>query len=424
MRRWPRHCPPSRLRPRVYSRRSFHSEPSPLPPTAAPTDESVTVECGSSGSFTIDLHGVSRHHPSTPLVIYLPPFSPAPGTRPVVPRFLRRYPTAVFNYRWRHPDSDPTPAATPAPAPGEHDFSTPLQWPTPIHDVLAGYHWVAANLRPEANARRDLYVYSSHAGASLAASLALTESHCHERVAVRGLVAWNGIFDWSMFLPDHRVNRPASTKSRKLPPGPEEGTALRMLQDQVGDLFSRPADLLDPFASAVLFFRTPGMLAPSTFTQALALTTLIDSMSSLTPGGRPVDLLSSLAATTAPRRSALNFPPRKSTLKLPATLLLHDAPPARTRRRTKTTTTWRSRTGGGHTFEAQALELAGLMRRSLEKLEFKQRAEWDEDLDADEEGRRRVGVRCVEGDGDGDGLELGARGEEVAGAWLEERIRL
>ncbi|KAK2061007.1 hypothetical protein LY76DRAFT_567822 [Colletotrichum caudatum] len=435
MRRWPAPRPSSRLHSgRVFQRRCFfHHDPSPVV-------DSVEVVCASSGSITVDLHNVTRHAPSTPLVLYIPPFSPAPGTRPVVPRFLHPYPTAVVNYRWWSAPA-PTQQEPPGTVDREHGFARPSQWPTPLHDTLAGYTWITENLRPLGGARRDVYVYSSHAGASIAASLALTESHNHERMAVRGLVAWNGIYNWSMFLPDHKVNKPATARSRKLPPRPEEGSPLHVLQTMMPELFRAPVDLLDPFASPSLFFQTAGMTAPSTFTQAAAVTSFLDRLSSVTSEVKPSDILGLAGggAFPAPRRSALMFPPRKSTLKLPSTLLLHDSPPTEpaTRRgagnasssssssslagELASRTARRRRQVAGHTFRAQTAELAGLMRRSLEKLEFKARAAWDEDFDEAAEAEGRVGVVDA---GENEGLELGEQGQEAVREWLEDRIRL
>ncbi|TEA21113.1 hypothetical protein C8034_v002503 [Colletotrichum sidae] len=403
MQRWATRWLPCPSR-RVH-RRCFHHDSS---------IDTVEVSCASSGSITVDLHNVFRHSASTPLLIYVPPVSPTPGSQPSIPRFLRPHPTAVINYRWFSPDSI-RPESGPEEE-EEHDFSTPLQWPTPIHDVLSGYGWITKNLRPEGNSRRDLYVYSSHAGASLATSLALTETHQHEPVAVRGLVAWNGIYNWSMFLPDHKINKTARGKSRKPSPRPEDGSTLRFLEREMTGLFRKPADLFDHFASPSLFFQTSGMNVPPTFTQAADLTALIDRLSSMTSEHDPSRLLDATGIVLpTPRRSALKFPPSKSTLKLPASLLLHDAPAEPvTKRKTK-----RKLRVAGHTFEAQAQELAELMRRSLEKLEFKQRMQWDEEFDVRDAIARRVSVVDV---GENEGMELGQRGEEAIEAWLEERI--
>ncbi|KXH55160.1 hypothetical protein CSAL01_09983 [Colletotrichum salicis] len=351
------------------------------------------------------------------------------------------YPTAVINYRWSPSRSE---APVPTSPETDHDhapdfnFTTPLTWPTPLHDVLAGYTWVTENLlTPGTTSRRDIYVYSSHAGASMAASLALTESHHHARMAVRGLIAWNGIYNWTMFLPDHKINRPATARSKTLPPRPEEGSALHMLQMKMADLFRAPVDLFDPFVSPSLLFQTPGMNAPSSFVQAAAVSSLLERLSSVNSDVKPADILgiSEGLLVTAPRRSALVFPPRKSTLKLPSALLLHDTPtePVVKRKTTRKSSmasamagklasrTARRRQVSGHTFEAQATELAGLMRRSLEKLEFKARLQWDEEFDVEAEAERRVTVVDV---GENEGLELGERGEGAIAEWLEDRIRL
>ncbi|KAF4776735.1 hypothetical protein HER10_EVM0008420 [Colletotrichum scovillei] len=435
MRRWPAPWLSSRLRPtHVFQRRCFHLD--------RPDIESVDVPCRSSGAITVDLHNVNRHPTATPLMVYIPPFSPTPGYLTPVPHFLMPYPTAVINYRWS-PSRSESPVSTPPEA--EHDpepdfnFTTPLTWPTPLHDVLAGYTWITENLLPSGtNSRRDIYVYSSHAGASIATSLALTESHHHARMAVRGLIAWNGIYNWSMFLPDHKINRPATARSKKLPPRPEEGSTLHMLQMKMIDLFRAPVDLFDPFVSPSLLFQTPGMNAPSSFLRAEAVSSLLERLSSVNSDVKPADILGLTEGLrmAAPRRSALVFPPRKSTLKLPHALLLHDTPTEPVTKR-KTTTrksslassmagelasrTARRRKVAGHTFEAQATELAGLMRRSLEKLEFKARLQWDEGFDVEAEAERRVTVVEV---GENKGLELGERGEDAIAEWLEDRIRL
>ncbi|KAK1634467.1 hypothetical protein BDP81DRAFT_59549 [Colletotrichum phormii] len=434
MRRWPNPWLSSRLRPtHVFQRRCFHLD--------RPDVESVDVPCRSSGAITVDLHNVNRHPATTPLVLYIPPFSPTPGHLTPIPHFLMPYPTAVINYRWSPSRSE---APVPTSPETDHDhapdfnFTTPLTWPTPLHDVLAGYTWVTENLLPPGTtSRRDIYVYSSHAGASIATSLALTESHHHARMAVRGLIAWNGIYNWSMFLPDHKINRPATARSKKLPPRPEEGSALHMLQMKMADLFRAPVDLFDPFVSPSLLFQTPGMNVPSSFVQAAAVSSLLERLSSVNSDVKPADVLGVTEGLllTAPRRSALVFPPRKSTLKLPSALLLHDTPtePVVERKTTRKSSmasamagelasrTARRRKVSGHTFEAQATELAGLMRRSLEKLEFKARLQWDEEFDVETEAERRVTVVEV---GENEGLELGERGEDAIAEWLEDRIRL
>ncbi|KXX83473.1 hypothetical protein MMYC01_200071 [Madurella mycetomatis] len=428
--------------------------------------EYVRVPCASSGEITISLHNVSQHHPATPLAIFIPPFSHA-GAEPAVPlpASLLDHPTAVINYRWQPH--------------GEHDRpEIPLQWPTPIHDVLFGYSWLLSNLgtaNDESPGPRSAYIYGSYLGASLAAGLALTESHLPDpprRMTVRGLVAHNGIYNWTMFLPDHPIHKtPRSTskadrraKRRRgllLPldvfdeavraePEDDDSDPFTLLQHQTPLLFSSPADLFDPFASACLFFHTPNLHVPDDFTTPLSAssstlppewTQAIDIMSSFSPSSSPssspsngspesesepdetADELLAKAAQRAkqqnpPRKGYFRFPPRQSTLRLPETLLLYDDAVA-------------SRKGkGGNSFKLQATELASVMRRSLGMAEFRQRmANGGEDEFADlnvraREAERRVQLAGVGGSADMEGglLGLDEEGEEVVGEWLRDRI--
>ncbi|CAI4220005.1 unnamed protein product [Parascedosporium putredinis] len=217
----------------------------------------------------------------------------------------------------------------------------PLYWPTPVHDVAFAYHWLSTNLAPPGLTRRDILVLSSHLGASLATSLALTESRPHLPFAVRGLAVLNGIYSWPMFLPDHRAHRKSPPRSRSraaaarrtlLAHAAEEddleqrGTVLagstvsyqgcdqlaRFAALMPGLFGHRPARLFDVFASPALMFQTPGINVPSSFTRSDTLASQIDWLAS-----------------------------------------------------------------------TQALEFAALMRRSVEKLEVKERREWDFDFDED-----------------------------------------
>lgn len=238
------------------------------------------------------LHNVSRQEATHPLMIWIPPFSFLDGYDPKLqlpPRWLRKFPTAIINYRWPGlvPESNSPPAnGTESDDPGP---KTPLHWPTPVHDVAFGYKWIIDNLAPLDLARRDIYVCGSYLGATLAASLALTETHPHEPMAVRGLVTYNGIYDWTTLLPDHPIHkiRPSdstSTKPESLaslirsinrdlaePEEEEEDpTPFALLRQQAQVLFHSPDNLFDPFASPSLFFHTPALHIPPTFDQPIA----------------------------------------------------------------------------------------------------------------------------------------------------------
>lgn len=348
------------------------------------------------------MFNVSRHSPSSrsPLFINLPSL-PASDVEPApLPLFLHDQPVATINYRWAtalDPDQSPW-----------HG------WPTPVHDISFAYAWLVENLAPEGLARRDMYAFGSHLGASLATSLALTETQSHARFGIRGLVAYNGIYNWSMFLPDHRVNRP-QMRARKpiVASQPIPGSHIHRLQEQLPRLFDIPSRVLDPFASPALFFHSPGLLTPKSFTVSTEVLMAIDE--TVDPGSIAV------SAFKAPRKSHFVFPPRRSVLKIPETLLLHDAPALATEE--DGTSRRRRATLRGNTLAGQADELAELMRRSIDKVELKERSRWDEDIDSwEEEATRRVQTVNV-GEEEGDGkVDIGLAAQEVVQGWLQERL--
>jgi hypothetical protein len=300
---------------------------------------------------------------------------------------------------------------------------------------------------------RPAYVYGSYLGASLAAGLALTESHVPDRsrpMTIRGLIAHNGIYNWTMFLPDHpihklRLKSRPKRKKRGLPlittaddspiPFEEEGIFTALKHDAPG-LFSSPANLFDPFASACLFFHSANLHVPDDFTTPLSAhsslsTDFTAAVDALAANNRPAsetsskteeeeqeesaDSLLTKAATLAkqlkpPRKGYLVFPPRHSSLRIPRTLFLHDrprdgdyyyssnpypsppsSPPPSSDPTTTTTTTRRTPRQGLHgttsknNFAHQATELAGLMLRSLDMHELRGRpaaAPWEWEAEA------------------------------------------
>jgi hypothetical protein len=304
-------------------------------------------------------------------VVYIPPYSDLQTRRwPYLPPFLERFPTAVINYRWAGSAPHLTSSTETRHSDGPEHFSTPLYWPTPVHDTAFGYDWILKNLSPPDTSRRDVYIHGSYLGASLAASLALVSTFPHERMAVRGLVAYNGIYDWTIFLPDHRVNQP-STKSKSSRPvsPPDEGSQLHLLNQQIPQLFSKPSDLFDSFASACLFFQTAGLIVPKTFGISEEMTSMIDALASATKIGESIPSISDTMLLKNPRRSRLIFPSRQSTLELPKALLLYDMMPMPILKMTakNPTRARRARKTLGNSFETQAIELASLMRRSYAK---------------------------------------------------------
>jgi hypothetical protein len=305
-----------------------------------------------------------------------------------------------------------------------HEFVKRFAWPTPIHDTLFGYSWITANLAPEKFGRRNIYVYGSYLGASLAASLALTESHSHQRMAVRGLVAHNGIYNWTAFLPDSTIHKIQGANPCDLTPSEPEGSAFHYLKQQTPTLFRRPSDLFDPFASACLFFHSAGMLVPPGFGPSALPPSLLRAIDELSAGRLGSDKPSAPPRTKVPRRGYFAFPPRRSTLKIPETLLLHETPqpsPLIAGRRGRRPSAERARSGE-NSFGTQATALASVMRRSIDKLELKERRKWDDEFqDWDGEAERRIQVVDV-GPSRGE-AELEGQGGEVVRLWIGEKMK-
>lgn len=372
-----------------------------------------------------------------------------------LPRFLRRYPSATIHYRWpgahdllKATSPTPLPSTSPSPSPSPHEdeyqqhhHQRPFRWPTPIHDTLAGYDHLqrtlgapppppappttpatiatiatsgADGLPPPPPPPREVYVYGSYLGANLAAALALTEAYAHnpaldhhrrhrqqhrheeaqaahQAMTVRGLLALNGLYNWTTLLPDHPIHRRrAALAAAGLRLTEEEGAGggaggdLGVLRRQVARLFARPGDLFDPFASPVLFFHTAGIMVPPAFGErwrpdypprsppappaasSSARSTVLSSPADdvyvysdpedLPPPSPYPDEEGEHAETNTdadadfappdplappPRRGYLAFPPRASGLCIPETLLLHSTPPPQSTRRP------RERGGGG-----------------------------------------------------------------------------
>ncbi|KAB5566892.1 hypothetical protein GE09DRAFT_1219150 [Coniochaeta sp. 2T2.1] len=389
------------------------------------------------------LHNIPQHTPSHPLIIYLPPFfQSSQASPPPLPSFLSSYPTAVINYRWHDPSSSSSttaPSSSPSPT---------HQWPTPLHDTLFAYHHLLTRLSSPSTTTpttpRPIYIYSSYLGASIAASLALTESHVSsgKPMAVRGLVTYNGIYNWTMFLPDHPVHHQRSktllTAAARGEEEHAEGSFFHYLKDKLPDLFPNPGGMFDPFASPALFFRDPGMWVPEDFDSSVtgdAMSGAVDALS-----GEGEGKTQTTWNLKPPPKSYLTFPPWSSTLKIPEALLLYEstapAPGKGTRKRKTTTTKTKTkrRVKVRNTFEGQAMELGVLMRRSVERYELRDGGEGTVEgngeegaegqggleVEAEAEAERRVGMRDV-GPVEGDGT-LGGLGERMAGEWLRERV--
>lgn len=340
----------------------------------------------------------------------MPPLPESANGVKQLPEFLYDWPVASINYRWTTERLDV--------ASQEDQLFGSVDWPVPIHDVAFAYQWIAEALTPPNNSRGGIYVYGSHLGAGLAMSLSLTESHPHRRFSVRGVAAYNGIYNWTMFLPGHKIAGIKSVRDAMRALRRANGNiGLDSLQHRLVSLFQEPSNLFDPFASPALFFHNPGLRIPESFYQSTEFTGIVHAMR-----GQEPDVV---AASGTPRRSHLVFPPRVSTLKIPETILLHDAPSRSALHQTETQTntgTKISKTRSKfkdtrHTLMAQANEMASLMRRSIDRVEIKERARWDEDahLLAEEPQRR---IQVVQVGQESEELGLNDFGQQAVLDWL------
>lgn len=271
---------------------------------------------------------------------------------------------------------------------------------------------------PPSNGRGGIYVYGSHLGAGLAMSLSLTESRPFRKFCVRGIAAYNGIYNWTMFLPGHRINRIRSlmdvvSLSRRT----NGNLRLDTLQQRLVSLFQTPANLFDPFASPSLFFHNPGLSIPESFYKSTQLDNIVRAMRGQASDESKENVL--------PRNSYLVFPPRGSTIKIPEIILLHDAPSGSPLRQPRTKKALKGINHGDqrNTFKNQTDEIASLMRRSLAMVELKEQAKYDDD-DAHyiaEEPKRRIQVAEV--GQEREDLELNEFGQQAVLDWLDKNLR-
>ena len=218
-------------------------------------------------------------------------------------------------------------------------LSRQFYYPTPIHDVLAGYQWIVKHIVPKlsqslntpytrrSNGKVRLHVCGELVGGSLASMLALTECQLG-RTGINTAFVSNPICDWvSMQESDtklqHIVNasedtmspRPALRQSHRRKGGPVVPSLALFASNAClpssslftarSSLFKDPSSYFDPFASPSLFFRTPGA-SPSVSHES-------DESS---PSSRPDDHVEDKVTLTA-RKAYLKYPPSHLALRLP-----------------------------------------------------------------------------------------------------------
>ncbi|KAL8998365.1 MAG: hypothetical protein Q9169_002578 [Polycauliona sp. 2 TL-2023] len=215
-------------------------------------------------------------------------------------------------------------------------LSRKTPYPKPIHDVIAGYDWIRKHLYPSAN-QPDNKTYSKYhhvspkkrlgacgelAGGSLAAMLALTE--CNPN-SITAAALGNPIVDWSSPL-----QLPASSEN-------DSNSLNHSIKTLHTTSFAKPEHRYDPFASPLLFFRTPAYELPTP--------SLYGTSFPPTPSGPSQGSTSASSSELVPRRlSHRKHPPQGSGLRFPAT---------------------RIDVGNGFIMGNQALQFAELMQRSV-----------------------------------------------------------
>ncbi|SMR51484.1 unnamed protein product [Zymoseptoria tritici ST99CH_3D1] len=212
-----------------------------LPHGTRAAAETVSIPCGSNGSITLDIHHpTAAPSPSPTVAIFLPrgPLlsnPPDDASNVSILRSVLPCHVVQINYRWSAVD----------------------KFPTPIHDVMAGYDWIVSNFLPKRAFTRPgcseragrVIVCGELAGGQLATALALTEC----RLGEPGIVAANvnlPIFDWTEL--DELKGTTASSN----------GLNSTALLKQRSALFRKPQDYYDSFASPGLFFRSASSQVP------------------------------------------------------------------------------------------------------------------------------------------------------------------
>jgi acetyl esterase/lipase len=140
-------------------------------------------------------------------------------------------------------------------------------YPTPVHDVLAGYDWVQEHLLPKRTITRTgrsehvgrVCVIGELLGGSLATMLAVTECRKGQPGVVAAAIN-NPLADWVQ--PDDELEMTSPKSSLAKFGQKHAGLEIDDLLRARGKYFLKPETYFDPFASPLLFFRTPGTAIP------------------------------------------------------------------------------------------------------------------------------------------------------------------
>ncbi|KAL8715849.1 MAG: hypothetical protein Q9220_000516 [cf. Caloplaca sp. 1 TL-2023] len=327
-------CPWNTLQWRFYSR---------LPIISPQTDKvKVNVKVGSSGSIPLRIRHPPRPSSNTPIIVYFPP-----------------------SLSTKTPDESQQDHVTAlsliAHATTIHITPRLSSWPIPLHDTLAAYDWIRTHLLPQhLQPRPQIAICGSLLGGSLALTLALTEC---KTGGITACAAHDPIADWSSPFTTPRNHQD------------EVLTSMRQT------LFAKAEHRYDPFASPLLFFRTPAFELPPPPSPYAHL---------ISPGSTQASAGAGDELIPARRRYHRTYPPIDSALRIPKT---------------------RISVGKDFALRDRAVELAELMQRSVDVHE--------RDGDSGSEQMERISVSERDSDG------LGSEEREIMemGEWLGEVLR-
>jgi hypothetical protein len=136
------------------------------------------------------------------------------------------------------------------------------KYPTPVHDTLAAFDWIQANLSPS-----KLAIYGSHIGGSLALMLSLTEAKSINAVAATNPVCdWPSLDEYCTRESNSNTATPKQKRNPKRRTAPNDLVPLLRARER---FFQTPEKAFDAFASPILFLRSAGRDVPRTFPQYL-----------------------------------------------------------------------------------------------------------------------------------------------------------
>ncbi|KAL4965202.1 uncharacterized protein BDV14DRAFT_60439 [Aspergillus stella-maris] len=122
------------------------------------------------------------------------------------------------------------------------------RYPTPVHDTLTGFDWVQRHLQPS-----RLGIMGSGIGGSLALMLALTEPS-----SVTAVAALDPVCDWTSL--DEYCTSPNAPRKKRY--APRDLVPLLKARER---FFEKHEKYFDPFASPILFLRSPGKDTPKVY---------------------------------------------------------------------------------------------------------------------------------------------------------------